>query len=395
MPKNNFDKFINKPVKGAKIKEAIKQEKKAAAKERREAIDRHYEEKRKSKHEKYTSHSERSEESAPNSKTPFPRTQHNKDSKAKNTKVDVIPISSKTRKEPPIQAKQSQKHLHPHATSSKKPFRNEKHDERKNKVKSKKDASSFSKEKGAGRVDEANNMPLNKFIAHAGVCSRREAADLVRTGVVTVNGEKILEPAFKVTDQSVISVNGKKIQRSKNLVYILMNKPKDYITTAEDPQGRKTVMDIIKHATKERVYPVGRLDRNTSGILLLTNDGDLAQRLSHPSFEVRKVYEVRLDKILTKDDFNKILNGIELEDGKVTADSLAYADSKDKRIIGIELHSGRNRIVRRIFEHLGYDVRGLDRVMYANLTKKNVERGKWRFLNDKEIRLLKYFKSGK
>jgi 23S rRNA pseudouridine2605 synthase len=189
--------------------------------------------------------------------------------------------------------------------------------------------------------------------------------------------------------------NNKKLFVTKNLQYILLNKPKDYITTTDDPQGRKTVLQLIKAATEERVYPIGRLDRNTSGVLLLTNDGDLTQKLSHPSFEIKKVYEVKLDKILTKGDFEKILTGLILEDGKVLVDSLAYADSKDKSIIGIEIHSGRNRIVRRIFEHLGYDVKGLDRVMYAGLTKKNVERGKWRFLSEKEIRLLKYMNASK
>jgi 23S rRNA pseudouridine2605 synthase len=189
--------------------------------------------------------------------------------------------------------------------------------------------------------------------------------------------------------------NGKKLFVTKNLQYILLNKPKDYITTTDDPQGRKTVLQLIKSATEERVYPIGRLDRNTSGVLLLTNDGDLTQKLSHPSFEIKKVYEVKLDKLLTKNDFEKILTGLVLEDGPVLVDSLAYADSKDKSIIGIEIHSGRNRIVRRIFEHLGYDVKGLDRVMYAGLTKKNVERGKWRYLSEKEIRLLKYMNASK
>jgi len=173
-------------------------------------------------------------------------------------------------------------------------------------------------------------------------------------------------------------------------VYILLNKPKDFITTTSDTHGRHTVLELIKHATQERVYPIGRLDRNTTGVLLLTNDGELTQKLSHPSYEVKKVYEVRLDKPLLKKDFDSILKGIQLEDGMVSPDALAYADSKDKSIIGIEIHSGRNRIVRRIFEHLGYDVKNLDRVMYANLTKKNVERGKWRFLSEKEVRLLKY-----
>jgi 23S rRNA pseudouridine2605 synthase len=233
-------------------------------------------------------------------------------------------------------------------------------------------------------------MPLNKFIAHAGVCSRRDAADLVKAGKVVVNGKEVLEPGFKVTIKDEVKVHGKQVVATRNFVYILLNKPKDFLTTTEDPEGRKTVMDIIKSATTERVYPIGRLDRNTTGVLLLTNDGELAQKLSHPSYEVKKIYEVRLDKPLQKKDFEKIIAGVQLEDGFVAPDVLAYADSTDKSIIGIEIHSGKNRIVRRIFEHVGYDVRNLDRVMYANLTKKNVERGKWRFLDEKEVRLLKF-----
>jgi 23S rRNA pseudouridine2605 synthase len=237
---------------------------------------------------------------------------------------------------------------------------------------------------------ETGAMPLNKFIAHAGICSRRDAAELVKAGKVIVNGENITEPGHKVTDKDDIKVNGKKLHLRRNLVYILLNKPKDYITTTDDPEGRKTVLDIIRNATPERVYPVGRLDRNTTGVLLLTNDGELAQKLSHPSYEIKKIYEVKLDKPLTKKDFETIVNGVTLEDGFIAPDTMAYADPKDKSVIGIEIHSGRNRIVRRIFEHIGYDVRNLDRVMYANLTKKNVERGKWRFLTEKEVRLLKY-----
>jgi 23S rRNA pseudouridine2605 synthase len=233
-------------------------------------------------------------------------------------------------------------------------------------------------------------MPLNKFVAHCGVCSRRDAVTIIKEGKVKVNGEVVKEPAHKVTERDDVQFNGKKLFVSKNLVYILLNKPKDYITTTDDPQGRKTVLQLTKMATTERIYPVGRLDRNTSGVLLLTNDGELTQKLSHPSYNITKVYEAKLDKSLTKADFDKILNGLKLEDGEIKADSLAYADAKDKSVIGIEIHSGRNRIVRRIFEHLGYDVKGLDRVMYATLTKKNVERGKWRFLSEKEIRLLKY-----
>ncbi len=238
-------------------------------------------------------------------------------------------------------------------------------------------------------------MPLNKFMAHCGVCSRRDAVELINAGKVKVNGTVATEPGYKVEETDDVNYNGKKLFVTKNLVYILLNKPKDYITTTDDPQGRKTVLQLIKQATTERVYPIGRLDRNTSGVLLLTNDGDLTQKLSHPSYEIKKIYEVKLDKPLTKTDFDKIVNGLKLEDGEILIDSLAFADSKDKSIIGIELHSGRNRIVRRIFEHLGYDVKGLDRVMYANLTKKNVERSKWRFLSEKEIRLLKYMNTSK
>lgn len=247
----------------------------------------------------------------------------------------------------------------------------------------------------AKRNEVTGKMPLNKFLAHCGVCSRREAVELINSGKVKVNGKIATEPGYKIEEKDEVFFNGKKLFVTKNLVYILLNKPKDYITTTDDPQGRKTVLQLIKNATNERVYPIGRLDRNTSGVLLLTNDGDLTQKLSHPSYEIKKIYEVRLDKPLTKNDFDKILKGLTLDDGEIFIDSLAYADSKDKTIIGIELHSGRNRIVRRIFEHLGYDVKGLDRVMYANLTKKNVERSKWRFLSEKEIRLLKYMNSSK
>ena len=245
------------------------------------------------------------------------------------------------------------------------------------------------------KTTDTSEMPLNKYLAHCGVTSRRDAVTLIIDGKVTVNKKIITQPAFKVSEKDEVIFNGKKLYVTKNLVYILLNKPKDYITTTDDPQNRKTVLQLTKNATDQRIYPVGRLDRNTSGVLLLTNDGQLTQELTHPSFNVKKVYEAKLDKPLTKNDFEKILNGIKLEDGEIFADALAYADSKDKSVIGIELHSGRNRIVRRIFEHLGYDVKGLDRVMYANLTKKNVERGKWRYLSEKEIRLLKYMNKQK
>ena len=238
-------------------------------------------------------------------------------------------------------------------------------------------------------------MPLNKYVAHAGICARREAAEWVKKGLVKVNNETVTEPGYKVKPTDEVKVNGKKIFLAKNLVYILLNKPKDYITTTDDPQGRKTVVDLIGKATSERVYPVGRLDRNTSGVLLFTNDGELAQKLTHPSNEIRKVYHVTLDKPLEKNDFDRILKGVVLEDGPAPVDVLAYADIKDKTQIGVEIHGGRNRVVRRIFESLGYDVKNLDRVIFAGLTKKNIERGKYRFLTEKEVRDLKHFGKGK
>lgn len=233
-------------------------------------------------------------------------------------------------------------------------------------------------------------MPLNKFIAHSGISGRREAAELVKSGHVTVNGDTILEPGYKVQYKDVVRLKGKVLQLQVTPVYILLNKPKDYICTASDPEGRKTVLDIIKNATTQRMFPVGRLDRNTTGVLILTNDGDLAQKLTHPSYEIKKIYEVTLDKPVTKADLEAIAAGMELEDGFIAADAVSYLSNTAKNVVGIEIHSGRNRIVRRIFEHLGYDVRHLDRVMFANLTKKNVDRGKWRFLSEKEVRLLKF-----
>jgi 23S rRNA pseudouridine2605 synthase len=243
------------------------------------------------------------------------------------------------------------------------------------------------------RTTDSGVMPLNKFIAHCGVSSRRDAAEIVKVGKVKVNNETITEPGHKVSARDEVKVNGKKIHLAKNLIYILLNKPKDYITTTDDPQNRKTVLDLIR--TKERIYPVGRLDRNTSGVLLLTNDGELSQKLAHPSHEVKKVYHATLNRPLEKKDFDQILKGVKLEDGPASVDVLAYADAKDKTQLGVEIHSGRNRIVRRIFEHLGYDVKSLDRVMFAGLTKKNIERGKWRFLTEREIRELKYFNQAK
>ncbi|MCU0440523.1 MAG: pseudouridine synthase [Raineya sp.] len=235
---------------------------------------------------------------------------------------------------------------------------------------------------------ENGDIRLNKFIANAGVCSRREADDLITQGFVKVNGKTITEMGYQVKPSDKVSYKGKLLQREK-LVYILLNKPKNCITTTDDPEERHTVMEIVKDACEERVYPVGRLDRNTTGLLLLTNDGDLAKRLAHPSNNIRKIYQVGLDKPISETDYLKIQEGLELEDGFIKPDALALLTPDT---LGIELHSGRNRIVRRIFEHLGYSVEKLDRTMYAGLTKKDLPRGKWRFLNQKEVVLLKFSK---
>ena len=332
MGQDAFKKFIN-PKKNSVVKEEIRQDKKKARKEKREYFDT-------KKAEEY---------------------------KARQAKKGIV-----------VKEKAAPK-AHPSADPSKKPVL-------KTTVKPIVDKKQLTTEVV---------MPLNKFLAHCGVCSRRDAVTIITQGSVKVNGEVATEPGYKVQQTDEIIYNGKILFVTKNLVYILLNKPKDYITTTDDPQGRKTVLELIKQATVERVYPIGRLDRNTSGVLLLTNDGDLTQKLSHPSYEITKIYEVKLDKPLTKADFDKVLAGLILEDGAVYVDSLAYSDPKDKSIIGIEIHSGRNRIVRRIFESMGYDVKGLDRVMYAGLTKKNVERSKWRYLSEKEIRVLKYMNESK
>ncbi len=309
---DNFNKFYNRKRNSA-VKEEIKQEKKAVKKERKVAVDRHFEEKRNRK--------------------ALLADQQSADGSAPARTVNPAPQNA------------------------------------------------------------AGSLPLNKYVAHSGVSSRRAAALLVKEGKVTVNGAVVTDPGTKVLYTDTVKVSGKKVTVSSHFVYILLNKPKDYLTTTSDPQGRKTVLQLIKTATEERVYPIGRLDRNTSGVLLLTNDGDLSQKLSHPKNEVKKIYHVGLDKPLTKADFEKIADGVTLEDGPAKVDAIAYTDVKDKTQIGLEIHSGKNRIVRRIFAELKYDVRTLDRVTYAGLTKKNVQRGKWRFLTEKEIRILKYLKS--
>lgn len=234
-------------------------------------------------------------------------------------------------------------------------------------------------------------MTLNKYLAHAGVSSRRDAAAIIKEGKVKVNGTTLTEPGYRVQPNDKVTMDGKLMKPQKHFVYVLLNKPKDFITTTEDDRGRHTVMELVSGATEDRLYPVGRLDRNTTGVLLMTNDGDLAQHLSHPKYECKKIYQVSLDKDLTKRDFDKILEGVELEDGLASVDRLAFLDKKNE--IGLEIHSGRNRIVRRIFEHLGYEVEKLDRVMYAGLTKKNVSRGKWRFLTEREVIQLKHFRT--
>jgi len=319
---DNFSKFINRKSPGA-VKEEIRQEKKLMKKERKEGIEKHFEEKR-------------------------------------NKRAVAISLKAGTNSNVTSLDRVTDKSVHIQKATEPMP---------------------------------GGTLPLNKFVAHAGVSSRRAAATLVKEGKVTVNGVVVTDPGTKVLYTDTVKVAGRKVTVSSHFVYILLNKPKDFLTTTTDPQGRKTVQQLISKATEERVYPIGRLDRNTSGVLLFTNDGDLAQKLSHPKNEMKKIYHVGLDKPLTKQHFEKIMVGVELEDGIAKVDEMAYADPKDKTQIGLEIHSGKNRIVRRIFAALGYDVKTLDRVMYAGLTKKNVQRGNWRFLTEKEIRALKYLKS--
>jgi len=237
---------------------------------------------------------------------------------------------------------------------------------------------------------DADGIRLNKYVANAGVCSRRKADEYIADGLVKVNGEVITAMGYKVQRSDVVEYKGKKLVPEK-FVYVLLNKPKDFITTSDDPQGRRTVMNLIAKASDNRLYPVGRLDRNTTGLLLLTNDGELAQKLTHPKFNVNKTYHVLLDKPCTKNDIIKIGEGLTLEDGFAPVDKVYFMEGASKKEVAIEIHLGRNRIVRRIFESLGYEVVKLDRVVYAGLTKKDVPRGKWRYLRDREVRMLKYF----
>ncbi|MFW5774326.1 MAG: pseudouridine synthase [Tangfeifania sp.] len=238
------------------------------------------------------------------------------------------------------------------------------------------------------RTATTGEMRLNRFVANAGVCSRREADKYIAAGLVTVNGKPVTELGTKVKMSDDVRFDGRKLDAEKK-VYILVNKPKDFVTTTADPHAERTVMDLVENACSERVYPVGRLDKSTTGVLLLTNDGEMADRLTHPSHNVKKIYQVTLDKPVSKNDLMQIAKGVELEDGFISADAISFIDPADKTEIGLEIHSGKNRIVRRIFEHLGYKVKKLDRVFFAGLTKKNLPRGRWRMLSPKEVHFLK------
>lgn len=236
-------------------------------------------------------------------------------------------------------------------------------------------------------VDPNEPIRLNKYMANVGICSRREADEYIQAGEVLVNGEPVTELGTKITRNDTVTFRGKVVTLERK-IYVLLNKPKDCVTTSDDPQGRLTVMDIVRNACTERIYPVGRLDRNTTGVLLLTNDGDLASKLTHPKSIKKKIYHVWLDRDVNEEDMQRIADGIELEDGPIQPDAVSYANDTDKNQVGIEIHSGRNRIVRRIFEALGYRVVKLDRVYFAGLTKKNLQRGRWRYLTQQEVNML-------
>jgi 23S rRNA pseudouridine2605 synthase len=235
---------------------------------------------------------------------------------------------------------------------------------------------------------ERSPIRLNRFIAGSGVCSRRDADEIIKKGWITVNGNKVTDLGTKVNTDDDVRYKNRKLSSEKK-VYILLNKPKDYVTTVEDPHAEHTVLELIGDACSERVYPVGRLDKSTTGLLVLTNDGDLAGKLSHPKYNRKKIYHVFLDRVVSKNDLFKLTEGIDLEGEIIAADAVSYTEPDDRSQLGIELHSGQNRVVRRLFEKLGYRVKKLDRVYYAGLTKKNLPRGKWRFLSDKEVSMLK------
>lgn len=260
-------------------------------------------------------------------------------------------------------------------------------------MKGKKPTKPFGRGKKKSEEPAPTEIRLNKYIANSGVCSRREADQLIADGKIKVNGEVVREMGYKVNRGDKILYEGK-VLKTEKLQYVLLNKPNDFITTMSDPHGRNTVMSLVKSACEERIYPVGRLDRNTTGLLLFTNDGELAKKLTHPSYRIKKIYQVTLDKPITNQDFDEILKGVSLEDGLAIPDELAIV-SDDRQVLGIEIHIGRNRIVRRIFEHFGYQVVKLDRVMFGSLTKKNLPRGKFRHLTPKEVIQLKNMSGGK
>ena len=243
-------------------------------------------------------------------------------------------------------------------------------------------------EKQDGKSLEADGIRLNRYIANTGVCSRRDADKLIVAGDIRINGKTVTELGTRVRPGDTVAYKGKKLHGEKK-VYVLLNKPKDCVTTVRDPQGRKTVIDIVKGCCEERIYPVGRLDRNTTGVLLLTNDGELAEALTHPSYNMKKVYHIHLNRNLASADLEKISRGLELDDGFIRPDNIQYVENADRKQVGMEIHSGRNRIVRRIFEQMGYSMVRLDRVYFAGLTKKGLARGQWRTLKDKEVSLLK------
>ena len=259
-------------------------------------------------------------------------------------------------------------------------------------IESLKKSGDFSASGGGGsHKPNTGEVRLNKFIASSGICSRRQADEFIAAGLVSVNDVVITEMGVKVKPTDTVKYNGERIRAEKK-VYVLLNKPKDYVTTLDDPEGRKTVMDLVKDAGRERIFPVGRLDRNTTGILLLTNDGEIAAKLTHPKFNQKKIYHVFLERNMKPEDFKKIADGLQLEDGFIKPDGISFVNPDSKAELGIEIHSGRNRIVRRMFEAVGYKVTKLDRVFFAGLTKKNLPRGKWRFLSEKEVNILKMSK---
>lgn len=429
MSKKGFEKFISKELKGAKKKEAIRQEKKQYNREKRAFFEEQKRLKRLQENGGQTAlprqskQADKTYQGSENKKTYQKKTVQEERYKSFEKK-DAKPVRKNIdAKYSPIKKNQPENNTREKIKRSEtterqnKPIKVTAGTEKKaytteNKTKTDFTKTNFVKNKGLAKDSHtvskpsaekksfdkypkkdkapAEKMPLNKYLAHAGVCARREAAEFIKTGTVKVNNTVITEPGYKVQQGDAVSFKGKTLQLQHRLVYVLLNKPKDCITTSKDPEGRRTVFELVHNATDERIYPVGRLDRNTTGVLLFTNDGELAQRLTHPSFQVRKIYEVKLNKELGKEDFQKLSKGITLDDGFIQPDALGYADERDKTRIGIEIHSGRNRIVRRMFEKLGYDVRNLDRVLFANLTKKNIERGHWRHLTEKEVRLLKY-----